>query len=194
MFSWSIIEVVRIYCPQSLHPVAFPIKLVLRLWRTNFIVTASSAIKYFYNLDAKGRPDANLSKMLDLLFINHLSFSIYIYSFMQWWSRFSCVLLATSITWKIYIKFCDLQEMLSLEWIIKLKFFCVTLDLKTLMIISFGQVRQLLFSHYQKPGVVWFPLADAYVRIRLPTSNNFHQPQHYLVETQLSKRDSFGHP
>ena len=62
------------------------------------------------------------------------------------------------------------------------------------MIINFGQVRQLLFSHYQKPGVVWFPLADAYVRIRLPTSNNFHQPQHDLVETQLSKRDSFGHP
>ena len=77
-FSWFIIDVIGIYCPERLYPAIFSISSLLVLWRTNFIAIVFSAIKYFYNLDAKRWPRANHSKMFDHIFRTCFGYSIYV--------------------------------------------------------------------------------------------------------------------
>ena len=77
-FSWFIIDVIGIYCPERLYPAIFSISSLLVLWRTNFVAIVFSATKYFYNLDAKRWPRANHSKMFDHIFRTCFGYSIYV--------------------------------------------------------------------------------------------------------------------
>ena len=77
-FSWFIIDVIGIYCPERLYPAIFSISSLLVLWRTNFVAIVFSAIKYFYNLDAKRWLRANHSKMFDHIFRTCFGYSIYV--------------------------------------------------------------------------------------------------------------------
>ena len=100
--SWSVIEAIWIYCLYSLHPAVSPTKSFLALWKINLVVTVSIAIKYFSNLDAKGWPSANLSKIPYHIFPTCFGFLMYIYSFMKWYHFFSTYCLL-QVLCEIYI-------------------------------------------------------------------------------------------
>ena len=81
-FSWFIIDVIGIYCPERLYPAIFSISSLLVLEEQILLllysVLLSTSIKYFYNLDAKRWPRANHSKMFDHIFRTCFGYSIYV--------------------------------------------------------------------------------------------------------------------